>query len=186
MLPHLDLSLDAGHTPHTHTHTRTHPHTHTHTHAHTHTHIHTHTHTHTAWLMFCPPLSSQFLKSLAPEENTQCRRGLYFQDGKRRVDYILTYHIKKSSSSRRHRDNAFTRTLRRGRAPGAKEDTEAGSPDLNMDHHDDEKCLRCEEFESSLVEMGLELERDEEVRVMEPAFLLRKAFVCWRFVLSLG
>ncbi|KAL0150534.1 hypothetical protein M9458_054127, partial [Cirrhinus mrigala] len=112
------------------------------------------------------------LKSLAPEENTQCRRGLYFQDGKRRVDYILTYHIKKTSSSRRHtsrlRDNAFTRTLRRGRAPpppAPKGDAEVGSPDHSLDHHDDDKCLRREEFESNLIEMGLELERDEEVRV---------------------
>ncbi|KTF75310.1 hypothetical protein cypCar_00046953 [Cyprinus carpio] len=135
--------------------------------------------------------NSILLKS--PEENTRCRRGLYFQDGMRRVDYILTYHIKKSSSSRQHtsllRDNAFTRTLRRGRAqpaPAAREETKAGSPNLCMDHHDDDKCLWREEFESNLVEMGLELERDEEVHVMEPALLLRKAFVCWRFVLSFG
>uniref|UniRef100_A0A9J7X6A7 Anoctamin n=1 Tax=Cyprinus carpio carpio TaxID=630221 RepID=A0A9J7X6A7_CYPCA len=128
------------------------------------------------WLMFCPPLSPQLLKS--PEENTRCRRGLYFQDGMRRVDYILTYHIKKSSSSRQHtsllRDNAFTRTLRRGRAqpaPAAREETKAGSPNLCMDHHDDDKCLWREEFESNLVEMGLELERDEETKTPGVGFV---------------
>uniref|UniRef100_A0A8C1WIH2 Anoctamin n=1 Tax=Cyprinus carpio TaxID=7962 RepID=A0A8C1WIH2_CYPCA len=128
------------------------------------------------WLMFCPPLSPQLLKS--PEENTRCRRGLYFQDGMRRVDYILTYHIKKSSSSRQHtsllRDNAFTRTLRRGRAqpaPAAREETKAGSPNLCMDHHDDNKCLWREEFESNLVEMGLELERDEETKTPGVGFV---------------
>lgn len=88
------------------------------------------------------------------------------------MDYILTYHIKKSSSAWRHasrlRDNAFTRTLRRGRhppPPAHRGDAELGSPDHSADHHDDDKALRREEFESNLLEMGLELERDEEVRV---------------------
>ncbi|KAA0724123.1 Anoctamin-1 Transmembrane protein 16A [Triplophysa tibetana] len=128
--------------------------------------------------MLCPPLSPQLLKALTPEENTQCRRGLYFQDGKRRVDYILTYQIKKTSSSRSRRhttrltDNAFTRTLRRGRAPPLpKHDPEAGSPAHNMDHHDDDKCLRREEFESNLLEMGLELERDEETKTSGVGFV---------------
>ncbi|XP_073687538.1 anoctamin-1 isoform X1 [Garra rufa] len=121
---------------------------------------------------------SILLKSLAPEVNTQCRRGLYFQDGKRRVDYILTYPIKKTSSSRRHtsrlRDNAFTRTLRRGRGPpppAPKDDAEVGSPDHSLDHHDDDKCLRREEFESNLIEMGLELERDEEAKTPGVGFV---------------
>ncbi|XP_042571758.1 anoctamin-1 isoform X1 [Cyprinus carpio] len=121
---------------------------------------------------------SILLKSVAPEENTQCQQGLYFQDGKRRVDYILTYHIKKTSSSRRHtsrlRDNAFTRTLRRGREPpppAPKDDAEVGSPHHSMDHHDDDKCLRREEFESNLMEMGLELERDEETKTPGVGFV---------------
>uniref|UniRef100_A0A671M8T9 Anoctamin n=1 Tax=Sinocyclocheilus anshuiensis TaxID=1608454 RepID=A0A671M8T9_9TELE len=128
--------------------------------------------------MFSPPLSCQLLKSLAPEENTKCQQGLYFQDGKRRVDYVLTYHIKKTSSSRRHtsrlRDNAFTRTLRRGREPpppAPKDDAEVGSPHHSMDHHDDDKCLRREEFESNLMEMGLELERDEETKTPGVGFV---------------
>ncbi|XP_048014461.1 anoctamin-1 isoform X1 [Megalobrama amblycephala] len=120
----------------------------------------------------------QLLKSLTPEENTQCRQGLYFQDGRRRVDYILTYHIKKSSSTWRHasrlRDNAFTRTLRRGRhppPPAHRGDAELGSPDHSADHHDDDKALRREEFESNLLEMGLELERDEETKTPGVGFV---------------
>ncbi|XP_077101636.1 anoctamin-1-like [Siphateles boraxobius] len=97
----------------------------------------------------------QLLKSLTPEENTQCRQGLFFQDGQRRVDYILTYHIKKSrAGGSRLRDNAFTRTLRRGRHPADAEHS--------AEHQDRDKALRRDEFQSSLLEMGLELERDEE------------------------
>ncbi|XP_065154051.2 anoctamin-1 isoform X1 [Paramisgurnus dabryanus] len=119
---------------------------------------------------------SMLLKALSPEENTHCRRGLYFQDGKRRVDYILTYQIKKTSSSRRHTihliDNAFTRTLRRGRGPPLpKNDPEAGSRAHNMNHHDDDKCLRREEFEINLMEMGLELEREEETKTPGVGFV---------------
>lgn len=154
------------------------------THSFTRQHAHTCTHIHAQHrFMLCPPLSPQLLKALTPEENTQCRRGLYFQDGKRRVDYILTYQIKKTSSSRRHTtrltDNAFTRTLRRGRGPPPpKHDPEVGSPAHNTDHHDDDKCLRREEFESNLLEMGLELERDVEVCVcfFMAAFLHHRAF----------
>ncbi|XP_067292328.1 anoctamin-1 [Pseudorasbora parva] len=116
---------------------------------------------------------SILLKSLTPEENTQCRQGLYFQDGRRQVDYILTYPIKKSSraASSRLRDNAFTRTLRRGRRPPPPADPELGSPDLSADHHAGDKALRREEFESSLLEMGLELERDEETKTPGMGFV---------------
>ncbi|KAG1927631.1 anoctamin-1 [Pimephales promelas] len=116
----------------------------------------------------------QLLKSLTPEENTQCRQGLFFQDGRRRVDYILTYHIKKSSRAggSRLRDNAFTRTLRRGR-PAPAADPERG-PDPSAEHHehqDRDKALRRAEFENSLLEMGLELERDEETKTPGVGFV---------------
>ncbi|XP_030644086.1 anoctamin-1 [Chanos chanos] len=128
---------------------------------------------------------SILLNSLNPEENTRCRHGLYFQDGQRRVDYILTYHIKKPSSSRRHSsrltDNALTRSLRRARAPPpppppppppAKNDPEAASPDHhNMDYHEDDKRFRREEFEGNLREMGLELEKDEDTKTPGVGFV---------------
>uniref|UniRef100_A0AAY4BAC1 Anoctamin n=1 Tax=Denticeps clupeoides TaxID=299321 RepID=A0AAY4BAC1_9TELE len=95
------------------------------------------------------------LNSLTPEENTRCRHGLYFQDGQRRVDYVLTYPVK---------------NLRRARgpapAPGPRpspEDPEAGSPGHGMDCHEDDKRSRREEFEGHLTDMGLELEKDEDV-----------------------
>ncbi|XP_062856330.1 anoctamin-1 isoform X2 [Trichomycterus rosablanca] len=108
------------------------------------------------------------LNSLTPDESSGCRHGLYFQDGVRRVDYVLTYQIKKPGSSRRHSsrltDNAFTRSLRRTRT----RDPEHGG---GADHHDDDKVLRREEFESNLREMGLELERDEDTKTPGVGFV---------------
>uniref|UniRef100_A0A674BL06 Anoctamin n=1 Tax=Salmo trutta TaxID=8032 RepID=A0A674BL06_SALTR len=131
-----------------------------------------------------PPLSPQLLNSLAPEENTQCQHGLYFQDGERRVDYILTYHIKKPSSSRSNRqssrftDNAFTRSLRRGTArlgrpppPQPRVVPEVASQDHSMDYHEDDKRYRREEFEGNLRDMGLELEKDEDTKTPGVGFV---------------
>ncbi|XP_022597395.1 anoctamin-1-like [Seriola dumerili] len=63
----------------------------------------------------------KLLKALSPEENTHCHHGLYFQDGQRRVDYVLTYPVKKLGGGRSCRqsahlltENAFARSLRRG------------------------------------------------------------------------
>ncbi|XP_073799554.1 anoctamin-1 isoform X1 [Danio rerio] len=114
----------------------------------------------------------QLLKSLTPEENTSCRRGLFFQDGQRKVDYILTYHLKKSSSSRRHtcrlKDNALTRTLSRSAAPPNSHRGDAHSPSPQQD---DQKQQRREEFQRSLEEMGLELEHDEETKTPGVGFV---------------
>uniref|UniRef100_A0A4W5PLY0 Anoctamin dimerisation domain-containing protein n=1 Tax=Hucho hucho TaxID=62062 RepID=A0A4W5PLY0_9TELE len=126
----------------------------------------------------------QLLNCLTPEENTGCQHGLYFQDGERRVDYILTYHIKKPSSSRSNRqssrftDNAFTRSLRRGTArlgrvppPQPRGDPEVASQDLSMDYNVDDKRLHREEFEGNLRDMGMELEKDEDVSCFSTASL---------------
>ncbi|XP_060741422.1 anoctamin-1 isoform X1 [Tachysurus vachellii] len=105
------------------------------------------------------------LNSLTPDESSRCRSGLYFLDGERRVDYVLTYQIKKPGSSRRHSsrftDNVLTRSLRRARNP---------EPGVT-DHHDDDKRFRREEFETNLREMGLELERDEDTKTPSVGFV---------------
>ncbi|XP_036815073.1 anoctamin-1 isoform X2 [Oncorhynchus mykiss] len=126
----------------------------------------------------------QLLNCLTPEENTGCQHGLYFQDGERRVDYILTYHIKKPSSSRSNRqssrftDNAFTRSLRRGTArlgrappPQPRGDPEVASQDHSMDYHVDDKRLHREEFEGNLRDMGIELEKDEDTKTPGVGFV---------------
>ncbi|GLD70834.1 anoctamin-1 isoform X1 [Lates japonicus] len=103
------------------------------------------------------------------------RLGPYFSDGRRRVDYVLAYHIQKPSSIRRRSsrfaDNSFIRRLRRSlsmrgsRAPlQPKEDPEIAAQEHRTDYHEDDKRFRREEFEENLLEMGLELEKDEGVR----------------------
>lgn len=103
------------------------------------------------------------------------RLGPYFSDGRRRVDYVLAYHIQKPSSVRRRSarfgDNNFVRRLRRSlsmrssRAPlQPKEDPEIAAQDQRADYHEDDKRFRREEFEENLLETGLELEKDEGVR----------------------
>lgn len=101
-------------------------------------------------------------------------QGPYFSDGRRRVDYVLAYHIQKPASVRRRSsrfDGNFIRRLRRSlsvrssRAPlQPKEDPEIAAQEQQTDFHEDDKRFRREEYEENLLETGLELERDESVR----------------------
>uniref|UniRef100_A0A671XED7 Anoctamin n=1 Tax=Sparus aurata TaxID=8175 RepID=A0A671XED7_SPAAU len=132
----------------------------------------------------CLPPCCQLLKALTPEESTHCQHGLYFEDGQRRVDYVLTYPLKKQ--------NAFARSLRRGphhisehlrhytvkRAKDSlsppsspRADTELGCPGETFGGHEDHKTFRREEFEGKLREMGLELEKDEDARIQGVGFV---------------
>uniref|UniRef100_A0A667ZF68 Anoctamin dimerisation domain-containing protein n=1 Tax=Myripristis murdjan TaxID=586833 RepID=A0A667ZF68_9TELE len=142
---------------------------------------------------FSPRRLSQY-SSLTPEVNTQSQQGLYFQDGQRRVDYVLTYHVKKPSGGRHSRqsarlltDNAFARSLRRGPRAHDKHrqhyeteeggdsspstpslpvaDVELGCQGESLDYQEDDKRFRREEFEGNLRDMGLELEKDEDVSI---------------------
>ncbi|XP_059916731.1 anoctamin-1-like isoform X2 [Gadus macrocephalus] len=155
----------------------------------------------------------KLLKTLTPEENTQCHYGLYFQDGQRRVDYVLTYHVKRPGAARHARttsrlltDNPLARSLRRGtliggraggqdKRPRASRQAEragfpspppppppaprpdatdeekglAGTP--SWDEQEDDKRRRREEFEKNLLDMGLELEKDEDGKTPGVGFL---------------
>ncbi|XP_015193996.2 anoctamin-1a isoform X1 [Lepisosteus oculatus] len=118
---------------------------------------------------------SMILNSLCPEDDSQCGQGLYFHDGKRKVDYILTYHIKKPSGSKKYSsrfsENALARSIRRSRHHPSKKDPEIAAQDLSMDYHEDDKRFRREEFEGNLTEMGLELERDEDTKTPGVGFV---------------
>ncbi|XP_044052696.1 anoctamin-1a isoform X2 [Siniperca chuatsi] len=124
------------------------------------------------------------MKNLYADEGSPlCKRlGPYFSDGRRRVDYVLAYHIQKPSSIRRRSsrfsDNNFIRRLRRSlsmrssRAPlQPKEDPEIAAQEQRTDYHEDDKRFRREEFEENLLETGLELERDEGSNIPGIGFL---------------
>lgn len=58
--------------------------------------------------------------------------------------------------------------MRSSRAPlQPKEDPEIAAQDQQADYHEDDKRFKREEFEENLLEMGLELEKDEEVRGLD-------------------
>ncbi|XP_013981939.1 anoctamin-1 isoform X1 [Salmo salar] len=110
------------------------------------------------------------------------KQGPTFQDGQRRVDYVLTYHIQKPQSFRRKTshfgDYRILRSLRRslsmmrGRdTPPPKEDPEVAAHKHRHDYHEDDKRFRQTEFEDNLREMGLELEKDEGNKIPGIGFL---------------
>uniref|UniRef100_A0A673Y8D6 Anoctamin n=1 Tax=Salmo trutta TaxID=8032 RepID=A0A673Y8D6_SALTR len=110
------------------------------------------------------------------------KQGPTFQDGQRRVDYVLTYHIQKPRSFRRKTshfgDYRILRSLRRslsmmrGRdTPPPKEDPEVAAHKHRLDYHEDDKRFRQTEFEDNLREMGLELEKDEGNKIPGIGFL---------------
>ncbi|XP_028306389.1 anoctamin-1 isoform X2 [Gouania willdenowi] len=139
----------------------------------------------------------KLLKALTPEENIHCQHGIFFQDGQRKVDYVLTYHMKKPGGSRSGRqsmymltERAVARSLRRvphmlsehhrhQQAKRAKDSATLQAPAEvqtsflgdAFNGHEDQKAFRREEFEGKLRDMGLELEKDEDANVSGVGFL---------------
>ncbi|XP_075907912.1 anoctamin-1a isoform X2 [Nelusetta ayraudi] len=120
------------------------------------------------------------MKTLSGDNSLKQQQGPYFSDGQRRVDYVLAYQIRKSNSVRpeKDQDGNFVRRLRRSlsmrssRAPlTPKEDPEIAAQDQQVDYHEDDKRFRREEFEENLLEMGLELEKDDESQILGIGFL---------------
>uniref|UniRef100_A0A669DM40 Anoctamin n=1 Tax=Oreochromis niloticus TaxID=8128 RepID=A0A669DM40_ORENI len=114
----------------------------------------------------------QRLKALTPEENTRSQHGLFFQDGQRRVDYVLTYSVKKSSGSHSTRqsvhlltENVVARSFRHGPQSGGEKLRAKQTQRTKDSSSEDQKAFRREEFEGKLRDMGLELEKDEDGKI---------------------
>lgn len=117
-------------------------------------------------------------------------RGMHFRDSKRKVDYVLAYHYRKRlaqhppgvGSLEPTRASAFMALVLnggngKGRAEPQRQDggqnalREQTGPlgveviELGpLDAVEEEKRLQREEYERNLVEAGLEIEKDPEVR----------------------
>uniref|UniRef100_A0A8D2QPC8 Anoctamin dimerisation domain-containing protein n=1 Tax=Zosterops lateralis melanops TaxID=1220523 RepID=A0A8D2QPC8_ZOSLA len=102
--------------------------------------------------------------------------GLHFRDSKRKVDYVLAYHYRRRLS--RHEPGASSLELGRGSASAALVSNGGtgkghwpGLPGLEvvelspLDALEEERRLQREEYERNLLEAGLEIEKDPEVRV---------------------
>lgn len=96
------------------------------------------------------------------------------------MDYILVYHYKKSSAGktlarRAQQNDASVRSTKQDQPlPGKGVQLDMGESEPHMDYHEDDKRFRREEYEGNLMEAGLELERDEDVRVHLKGFKIER------------
>ncbi|KAG9280364.1 anoctamin-1 isoform X1 [Astyanax mexicanus] len=107
-------------------------------------------------------------------------KGLYFADGKRKVDYVLVYQYRRPSSVHDSPGQHRLSVISNGSFPrvgskepeGVKEEHAEVVLDVGpADPAEGEKLMIREEFEANLREAGLEMERDNEHKVHGQGFI---------------
>ncbi|XP_068595246.1 anoctamin-1 [Brachionichthys hirsutus] len=98
-----------------------------------------------------------------PESGIDIGAGLFFTDGKRKVDYILCYKYKKRRSSKSRLSIASNGSIQIPTQSRFETEGESGLGDVEEPKlSEEEKVLMREEFEAGLLEAGLQVERDKE------------------------
>ncbi|XP_037539424.1 anoctamin-1 [Nematolebias whitei] len=103
-----------------------------------------------------------------PESGIDLGPGLFFADGKRKVDYVLCYKYKKRRSSRGRLSISSNGTvplmipLRLETEAESGVSSAAAGDSEESKLSEEEKVLMREEFEAGLLEAGLQIERDKE------------------------
>ena len=92
---------------------------------------------------------------------------MHFHDNQRKVDYVLAYHYRKRGAHPGHSSPGHNLAIVSNGETG--KDPQAGAPgDIELgplDALEEERKEQREEFEHNLMEAGLELEKDLEVRL---------------------
>ncbi|KAM9754822.1 anoctamin-1 [Menidia menidia] len=101
------------------------------------------------------------------DSGTEIGPGLFFADGKKKVDYVLCYKNKKNRSSKRFSivSNGSVPISMPSRLEVEAEPGEAGAAAGDAEESklsEEEKASMRDEFEAGLLEAGLEIERDKE------------------------
>ncbi|XP_034391011.1 anoctamin-2 [Cyclopterus lumpus] len=103
-----------------------------------------------------------------PESGIDLGPGLFFADGKRKVDYALCYKYKKRRASKARLSLVSNGTIPfpiSSRWETEAESGEAGAPVGDVEESklsEEEKAVMREEFEAGLLDAGLQLQRDKE------------------------
>ncbi|XP_046890633.1 anoctamin-2 [Hypomesus transpacificus] len=118
-------------------------------------------------------------EQLPMESNIELGRGLFFSDGRRKVDYVLAYHYKKRRTSQPRLSIVSNGSLPMPAAVRSDAHAELGEgqgvgPDGSGEESkmsQEEKALIREEFEYGLLEAGLQIERDKETKSQGIGFI---------------
>ncbi|XP_029135093.2 anoctamin-2 [Labrus bergylta] len=103
-----------------------------------------------------------------PESGIELGPGLYFADGKRKVDYVLCYKYKKRRASKPRLSIASNGSIPMPIPIISRFDVESGEVGpaaIDLEESkltEEEKAVMREEFETNLLEAGLQIERDKE------------------------